>query len=61
MSEQRTLADLSLDELQSALSRAEADAEMAQYADSNTPKRQADERVYAIKAEIKNRQRRAST
>jgi len=61
MTAPRTLADLTFEELQAALASAESDAELAQYADSNTPLRKARERVDAIKAEITRRQRRAST
>lgn len=58
---QRTLADLSAAELQRALDRAQEDADMARYADSNTPRRLAMERVDAISAEIRRRQLRQAT
>lgn len=60
MTETRFLSDLTLDELQEQLARAKDDAKLAQYADSLTPKRKADERIDAIKAEIARRWQQAA-
>lgn len=61
MNAPRYLTDLSAAELKAELARAEDEADIAQYADSLTPKRKADERIDAIKAEIARRHRRQAT
>lgn len=57
----RSLSDLSWSELQAALDAAEEQASLAQYADSLTPKRRADERVDAIRREMNERRKRNAT